>query len=346
MVYQPLVKYYAALKKYIRQGTGLYMTDWASMDNSPRIPTIVGGGTAVDTSAEMTLFAEQLGEIASLLGKPEEAESHRRDAKELARLINEKMWDPERKFYYDLTVDGKRGDAKTIAAYWTLLAGVASNEQADALAAHLKNPKTFGRKHRVPTCSADVKEFRPAGGYWRGAVWAPTNTMVIRGLERYGKHDLAKEIALEHLDRVAQVFEKTGTVWENYAPDSVAQGKPAKPDFVGWTGIAPILYFLEYQIGLRPDALNNRLNWMLSSNRRCGCERFRFNGHVATLIATPDKDRPSKVTVTVDSDGPFDLHVERGGETWDLRVEKGENTFKLDTGLSNGKCVERGSNVD
>ncbi|MEI8374341.1 MAG: trehalase family glycosidase [Planctomycetota bacterium] len=75
------------------------------------------------------------------------------------------------------------------------------------------------------------------------------NTMVIRGLERYGKHDLAREIALEQLRMVGEVFRTTGTVWENYAPDATKPGKPAKGDFVGWTGIVPILYFLEFGIG-------------------------------------------------------------------------------------------------
>ena len=67
--------------------------------------------------------------------------------------------------------------------------------------------------------------------------------MIIRGLERCGKQDLASEIALEHLARVAEVFQSTGTVWENYSPDAATPGEPAKPDLVGWTGIVPIVYF-------------------------------------------------------------------------------------------------------
>ena len=239
LVYEPLVHYYRALQKYIRQGNGLYMTDWASMDNSPRNPYLAKGGTAVDTSSQMVLFGNQLAEIADLLGKKDEAAAFRKEAAELARIINEKMWDPKRKFYFDLTVDGKQAPAKTVAAFWTLLAGVASPEQADALAAELRNPQSFGRMHRVPTTPADQAGFDPAGGYWRGAVWAPTNTMVIRGLERYGKHDLAREIAMEHLRMVGEVFRTTGTVWENYAPDAAKPGKPAKARFRRLDGHRP-----------------------------------------------------------------------------------------------------------
>jgi hypothetical protein len=329
LVYEPLVQYYRVLQKYIRQGNGLYMTDWASMDNSPRVPYLSQGGTACDTSSQMVLFARQLADMAELLGKADNAKVYRQEAAELSALINEKMWNPQRKFYFDLTVDGQQAPVKTIAAYWTLLAGVASAEQADALAAELRNPSSFGRPHRVPTAPADEKGFNPSGGYWRGAVWSPTNTMVIRGLERYGKQDLANEIALEHLGRVAEVFQATGTVWENYAPDATTPGKPAKGDFVGWTGIVPILYFLEYGIGLKPDAPNNRLTWALMSDKRCGCERFRFGGHTATLIAEPRDAQPNTVSLTVESDGAFDLRVERRGKQWDFTVEKGRNEFVL-----------------
>lgn len=328
-VYEPLTRYYQALQKYIRQGNGLYMTDWASMDNSPRNAFLDGGGTAVDTSSQMVWFARQLAEMAQRLGKTADSEPYRREAAELAKRINETMWDPQRKFYFDLTVDGTRAPVKTVAAYWTLLAGVAAAEQADALAAELRNPSTFGRKHRVPTLAADEKGFVPEGGYWQGAVWAPTNTMVVRGLERCGQDDLARELALEHLQRVAEVFQATGTVWENYAPDAVVPGKPAGPDFVGWTGIVPILYFLEYGIGLKPDAPNNRLTWRLASDKRCGCERFRFGGHTVSLIAIPPDASTQATRVTVRSDGAFDLRIERDSRQWDFRIDEGTKEFLL-----------------
>ena len=61
MVYEPLVRYYRALQTYIRQGNGLYMTDWASMDNSPRNEYLAQGGTAVDTSSQMVSVRESSG---------------------------------------------------------------------------------------------------------------------------------------------------------------------------------------------------------------------------------------------------------------------------------------------
>ncbi|MCX6620958.1 MAG: trehalase family glycosidase [Acidobacteria bacterium] len=234
---------------------------------------------------------------------------------------------PAARFYYDLTLAGEQVPVKTVAAYWPLLAKVAAPGQAEALIAELGNPRTFGRLRRVPTCSGEEPRFTSAGGYWRGAVWAPTNTMVIRGLENYGSDALAREIALEHLDRVAAVFEKTGTIWESYAPDSVEPGKPAKRDFVGWSGIGPIMYLLEYAVGLRADAGRNEIFWRLTSAGRVGCERFRFNGHVVTLVAEPS--RRGRRRISVESDGAFRLRVRVGNREEAFAIDKGRRQFSL-----------------
>ena len=308
-VWEPLTHYYAALQKYLEQGNGLYVTDWASMDNSPRNMYLKGGGTGVDISSQMALFARQLATLAQILGKSDEARQYSTQADDLARIINKRMWDEKRKFYFDLTLEGKHVPVMTIAAYWTLLANVASPAQAAALVAELKNPSTFGRPNPVPTLAANQEGYVPAGGYWRGSVWAPTETMVIRGLENYGYDDLAREIALKHLDLVAKVFEKTGTIWENYSPDATQQGMPAKADLVGWSGIGPIMYLLEYAIGFKADATHNRLDWQLQPGGRRGCERFRFNGHVVSLVAEPQPGQSRAERITIQSDGPFELRV-------------------------------------
>jgi hypothetical protein len=316
LVREPLVRYYRALQKYLRQGNGLYVTDWASMDNSPRNPLLAGGGVGVDISSQMVLFARHLAIIDSLTANGDPG-MWNREADSLADQINRLMWDPDRRFYFDCSSGGERTRVKTVAAFWTLLAGVAGNEQAAALATALRNPGTFARIHPVPSCSADEPAFVPWGGYWRGAVWPSTNTMVIRGLQRYGYTELAREIAMKHIHAVAEVFVNTGTIWENYAPDSVAPGRhvnhdPVVRDMVGWSGIGPILYFLEFAIGLKPDAGSNTLRWEILSHKRSGCNRFRFNGHLVSLVATP---RPGgkRTHLSINTDGPFTLLITRDG---------------------------------
>jgi hypothetical protein len=330
LVYEPLKHYRDALNTYIRQGNGLYITDWASMDNSPRTPYLDHGGCGVDISSQMVMFNRDLAAMAEMLGKKDEAAQFQKDADEIAALINKLMWDSEKNFYFDLTLEDKRAPVKTIAGFWPLVAGVASREQAEYLVAQLKNTQTFARLHRVPTVAADEPRYESTGGYWRGAVWAPTDTMVVRGLERTGYADLAREIAINHLTNMGLVFEKTGTVWENYAPDKAEpglfDGRHVGRDFVGWSGIGPILYLLEYGIGLQPDAPKNELRWDLRSTKRIGCERYRFNGHVVDLLATPDDN---KWRLHVLSDGDFTLKVGVNGREKSFAVKKGENDFEI-----------------
>jgi neutral trehalase len=78
-----------------------------------------------------------------------------------------------------------------------------------------------------------------------GSVWAPTNYAIIRGLHRYQKKELAAKLAKQYYWCVAQVFERTKTFWENYAPDQLTKGNWARPDFCGWTAIVPITLLRE-----------------------------------------------------------------------------------------------------
>jgi glycogen debranching enzyme len=326
-VYPALVRYHNAFAHYLRQGNGLYVTDWASMDNSPRNPLLRGGGCAIDTSSQMGLFARNLATMADLLGLRAEAADWQRQAIELATAINRHLWDDRRGFYFDLKSDGTRTTVKTIAAFWTLLAGVAEGEQVDAIVAQLGNPATFNRVHRVPTLAADEPGYDKAGGYWRGAVWAPTTTMVIRGLEQCGRPALAREIALNHLGNLGLVFTATGTIWENYAPDAVAPGEPAKGDFVGWSGLGPILYLLEYAIGLKPDAPRHALHWDLRSPLRCGCARYRCNGRVVSLLASPVSGPAGERRITIEADGPLALTIAQGNVRCTYAVGAGRREF-------------------
>jgi glycogen debranching enzyme len=323
-VWLPLEYYYSALKKYLRQGNGLYTTDWASMDNATRNPYLEAGGTGIDISSEMVLFARNLAEMSNILGKDKQAEKYESDAEELSGLINKHMWDGRKKFYFDLTLDNKRAPVKSIAAFWTLLAKVASKSQAEALVAHLNNSRTFKTVHRVPTLAADEQGFNPEGGYWNGAIWAPTEKMIVQGLENYGYTDLAHEIALNHLHNVVEVYKQTGTLWENYAPQRVARGKPSKGDFVGWTGFGPIAFLIEYIIGIRANAPDNVINWHINTTKRVGIENFWFGEKTVSLMCEEANSAGDRL-VKVKSTGAFHLRISHNGKVKAVDIPTGKS---------------------
>jgi hypothetical protein len=318
MVFQPLEMYYQALQMYLRQGNGLYVTDWAQMDNSQRNIYLMNGGTAVDISSEMVLFARNLSDMASVLGKADKFNYYTEQADELSAIINQKMWHEEDGFYYDLTLTEQPIPIKTIGGFWPLIGQVADEKKVKPLIAQLNNPNTFNRKHRVPTLAADEKEYDPAGGYWNGAVWAPTVTMVVRGLENYGYHDLAADIALNHLNNVVKVFKNTGTIWENYAADSIVHGRPARDEFVGWSGIAPISFFIEYAIGIKANGPEKYIDWTIRSDEKVGIKKFWFGGITADFICHPETNGKRKVEIS--GDGNFSVTILNNDKEYKVKV--------------------------
>jgi hypothetical protein len=187
---------------------------------------------------------------------------------------------------------------------------------------------------RATCCPADEPGYVAPGGYWRGGVWAPTNTMVIRGLERYGYDSLARRIALTHVGIVSEVCAATGSIWEHYAPDAkepgrMTDGTLVQKDFVGWSGIGPILYLLEYGVGLRPDAPSSTLVWNLDGRGETGCLRYRFGGRVVDLLSKPNGAAGgSEITVRL-SGTPFVLIVRTTSAQERFVVREGQSVFRI-----------------
>ena len=83
--------------------------------------------------------------------------------------------------------------------------------------------------------------------------------MVITGLLQQGYRKLAYEIARNHYDNVLKVYKNTGTFWEYYAPEHEEPGFMARPNFVGWGGLAPISGLIEQIFGIRSNVYEKKL---------------------------------------------------------------------------------------
>jgi hypothetical protein len=127
---------------------------------------------------------------------------------------------------------------------------------------------------------------------------------------------LAHEISREDLNHVVGVFEQTGTLWENYAPERTAQGNRAKDDFVGWSGLAPVAGLFEYVFGLRADAFSGRLLWDVRLLENHGVQRYPFgrDGVLALSCATRSS-ATQEPKIQVSSTVPLELVIRwEGGE--------------------------------
>jgi glycogen debranching enzyme len=315
MVFEPLLAYHEWLRAHHTWPNGAYFScGWGcGMDNQPRlmpgenVEFSHGHMVWLDATLQAVLSCKTMIKMARVLNRGEEIPPLQKEAEMLARYVNDALWDDNDAFYYDLWKTGELNRAKSIGAYWALLAGVVPAERMERFVAHLSNEREFKRPHRVPSLSADDKLYHPDGAYWRGGVWAPTNYMVLRGLQAAGCHDLAYEIASNHLDNVVKVCAETGTLWENYKPESAAPGEPARKDFVGWSGLPPVCVLYEYVFGITSDAASNTVHWRLRQKGTHGILRYPLKDGTVDLMCEASGDDlkitakaafPAKVVVT------------------------------------------------
>jgi hypothetical protein len=299
---------------------GMWSTGWGcGMDNQPRVegdPRWDHGHQAWSDACLQQLFSARLLErMAVVLRRKEERVWLKAEIKRLEKFCRKKLWDPESAYFYDRKPDGTWNRVKSIAAYWALLAEATPSDGLEGFLAHLENPAEFNRPHRVPSLSADHPQYQGDGGYWLGGVWPSTNYMVLRGLTAVGRDKMAHEIGRNHLDQVIDVFKKTNTVWENYAPEGGSQGKPAKGDFVGWGGVGPIAVFFEYVLGLRPETEKGRLVWDVRLTETHGVKRYPFGKNGLVDLACEARQPGAKPVVHASSSQPLELLVKwEGGE--------------------------------
>ncbi len=335
----PVLKKYAEWleknRKKKNTNHGLYWNTGlgSGMDNLP-----LQGSGWVDMSSQMVLFYRNLAFMCAEVKQNGESKKYETAANDISHRINQLMWNEQDGFYYNVDDNGVQQKLKCVAGFWPMLAGIADAKQAKQLLAHLKDPQSFWRSIPFPSLAADEKEYKPDGQYWLGGVWAPTNVMIIKGLEKFGResdnqtdysfNEFASVAAEKYLDGLCVVYKKTGTLWENYSPDLMMRGNPSQKDFVGWTGCGPIELLLENVIGLHPDGANNKLIWNINRIDRHGIERLKFGDITATLICQKRISVGSSAEIHVIANKPFELNVSVDGrEKKTIQMKQGTQKF-------------------
>lgn len=318
-IFDPLLAYHLWLKEHRTWRDGTYWsTGWGcGMDNQPRLEKEYhvafshGHMVWVDACIQQVLSAKILLRIADIIGRADDEQVSvlEKEIQSLTLVINEKLWHDEDAFYYDLWKTGELNRVKSVGAYWALLADIIPKERLDRFVAHLDNEKEFKRPCRIPTLAADHPEYKSDGGYWRGGVWAPTNYMVLKGLEKNGYNDLAYDIARNCLENVIAVFKKDLTLYENYAPESSDKGIPAKKDFVGWSALFPISILFEYVFGIHPYVREEKIVWDIRLLEKHGVKDYPFNDLSIDLICEERATENDEPSVTALCEKPIEIEI-------------------------------------
>ena len=174
-----------------------------------------------------------LAEAATADGDREAARGFDRAAETRAAAIRERFFDAGRGLFVDLRLpDGAQGDSESLACAYPLFCGIASEDQADATAARLRERFLQPGGWQTSLVVSGLQWDAPSG-------WAPLQWICYRGLERYGFAADAAEGARRWVENNLGVYRESGRLMERY--DVVDVGKVAAggeyhvQDGFGWT---------------------------------------------------------------------------------------------------------------
>jgi alpha,alpha-trehalase len=196
---------------------------------------------------------KDLEQISLWLGHGEDAKKWSRRAGERKKLITQYLWNDQQGLFFDFNFQTKRMSKYQYAStFYPLWAGLATPEQAKAVAGNLK---VFERPGGIPMSTEET------GAQWDLPYgWGNIEMVAIDALRRYGFHADADRVSYEFLSTVAENFRRDGNIREKY--NVVSRSSEAHVELgyemnvvgFGWTNAA----FLELLHGL-PKEMAERL---------------------------------------------------------------------------------------
>ncbi len=191
----------------------------------------------VDLNAYLYFMEKTLADLYAAAGDEETAAQYQSAAEQRKAVFDQYFWDPEEQYYFDHDwVNEAQTDTWSLAATVPLFVGLSSQEQADAVASHIKE-----RFLHDGGLVATLNETGEQWDYPNG--WAPCHWMAVNGLIRYGHDQLAQEIAERWIGLNQDVYNRTGKMMEKYnvvnTELEAGGGEYTLQDGFGWTnGVA------------------------------------------------------------------------------------------------------------
>jgi neutral trehalase len=289
-----LHKYMEWVDSMFKCPNGLYHVPLAAtgMSNAPR----EGAEYPVDFNTIMAINVLYMSALAEILNDKEASFHYKRRYFSLKTRINALMWDGEDGFYYDIDSNEKRLPVKTIAGYWPLLAEIPNDDKAERIIEKLSDPRFFGAPHPFPTVAVNEPSFDETGNGFRGSVYPYLTFMVIKGLERYQRWDLARDFAIRHLYFVLDSMSPDGNhhkgnLWEAYLP--LKEGPAQWPEnesfprsqYLTYAALSTICLTIENIVGLFISLPRKTVDWIIPNLEIMGVENLSLKKNMITILS-------------------------------------------------------------
>ncbi|MCE7936245.1 alpha,alpha-trehalase [Candidatus Saccharibacteria bacterium CPR2] len=202
----------------------------------------------IDLNSLLYKYEVDFSHIASILEKPNTKTFWEECANQRRRNVHEYLWNEEEGFYFEYNYKKNALSAHySLAAYYAMFAGLASEDQSASMVKKLKlfqtgNGLTATPHHLHPS---PLFQWATPNG------WAPLQYIVVKGLEKYGYHSKAKEIARGWVKTVSTKFETTGKIYEKYnllnSDIDAAEGVYPHQSGFAWTNAVTYRLIKDYE---------------------------------------------------------------------------------------------------
>ena len=163
----------------------------------------------VDLNRLLYKEEKDLEQIATVIGKGDEARQWAQKAQLRRDAMNRLMWDDQKGMYFDYDFTrSRRSDYVFVTTFHALWAGLVSPQQAQRMR---QNLGMFEQPGGLVTSrnQSKVQWDYPWG-------WAPNQLIGMEGLRRYGFADDANRVALKFMGTVLENFRREGNIREKY----------------------------------------------------------------------------------------------------------------------------------
>jgi neutral trehalase len=289
-----LHRYTGWIDRIFKRPNGLYHVPLSvtGMLNSPR----EAAAYPLDFNTMMAINVLYMSALADILNDKESSFQYKKQYFSLKARINTLMWSGEDGFYYDIDKDERRLPVKTIGGYWPLLAEIPNDDKAEQIIGKLQDPRYFGAPHPFPSLSVSEKGFDESGNGYLGSVFPHLTFMVIKGLERYQRWDLARENAIRHLYFMLDSMSHEGNhhkgnLWEAYLPMKEGpahwQDRPEfpRPQYLTYDALSTICLTIENIVGLFISLPRKTVDWIIPSLEIMGVENLSLKKNMITILS-------------------------------------------------------------
>ena len=190
-----------------------------------------------ELQAYLAVQMEVLAELATRLGRVDEAKAWRAQAAAVDAKAAATLFDAEGRPLVRRVLDGATDRPATMLTRLAMLRGGKLPEKVrKTLVAEVRSD-LFRTEWGLATESPASKDYKP-DGYWLGPIWAPETMIAVDGLKACGEQELARDLAL----RFCRMCKKSGFA-ENF---DAKTGEPLRDKAYTWT--ASVFLILAHEL--------------------------------------------------------------------------------------------------